>query len=283
MSDPRPEDLRKFSLALLSWVGPLLVARQATAEVYRKEVAPGSWDTEIMREAKSAVTSTDLESQAKILDMIHATWPDHSVLFEENAPPGTAERFPAAGRYLWLVDPLDGTYNYAQGQPHFGAILGVARRDTGRVVAGAIIEPVAGHAFSFCAGGGAYYGGRPFTISRPTKGAELLLDSQVPPELPAALDDEGIAWRRAYRCIVTATSRLLLGRAGAIVVNNSDLLDMAVPMALVREARGRVTDWRAEPLKDWLAPRYHTVLAGGDPVLLEELAEITGGLVPSAK
>ena len=281
MNEPTPTDLRKFAVAVLSWIGPLLQARQATAVATVKDASSDGWETERMVRAKSIVTDVDHEAQALILDRVHEAFPTHGVRFEEDAPAEQIARFPTDAEYVWLVDPIDGTMNYADGSPNYGAILGVAHVPTGQVIAGALIEPETGRVFSFAKGTGAFLGREPYTIRGPKAGAPVLCGSQVPDGLTADLEAEGRAWRRAYFCVVTATVRLLTGEGAAIVFNNSDSLDVTVPFAIVAAARGKVSTWDGRPVADWLAPRIPTMLVAGDPVLFEELLEITGPYEPA--
>jgi myo-inositol-1(or 4)-monophosphatase len=277
MADPTPDDLRKFCEAVLSWVGPLLVVRQATARATEKPVTPGLWDSAEMDRAKAAVTEVDLEVQARILDEIARAWPGHSVRFEEDVPPESAARFPAGGPYVWLIDPLDGTRNYADGSPHFGTILGVARRDARRIVAGAIVQPAAGRTYSFAAGVGAFRNRTPFTIRKAADDAPVYAGALAPQDLLDAVTGLGYPTTRGVRCAVAGTAMLLEGEARAYFACNADVLDVGVPLALVQEARGRVVDWEGGPLADWLRPRYPGAIASGDPVLVEELLDLTRG------
>lgn len=274
MSEPTTADLRKFCESLLSWIGPLLLISQAEATVQRKEVADEGWQSKRMANAKSFVTSTDLASQKKILEQIALIWPGHSVLFEEDAAAEDVEKFPTDSDYLWLIDPLDGTRNYAEKKPHFGAILGVLRRSSGRMLAGAIIEPVKQLTFGFAAGGGAFLNGKPFTMRTSAQDASLLLGYQVPPDLENQLTAEGQAIDGALGCAVSAVRRVLLGQNKGLIYNNSDILDVAVPLSIIAEARGKVTDWTGRPINRWPDRRVKTMLATGDALFLEELIEI---------
>jgi myo-inositol-1(or 4)-monophosphatase len=277
MTDPTPDDLRKFCEAVLSWVGPLLLVRQGSARVSEKAVAPGLWDSPEMDRAKSAVTEVDLEVQERILDEIARAWPGHAVRFEEDVPPESAARFPADGPYVWLIDPLDGTRNYADGSPHFGTILGVAKRDARKIVAGAIVQPALGRGYSFAAGVGAFRGGTRFTIRAAAADAPIYMGALAPQDLMEAIEALGYAATRGVRCAVAGTAMLLEGEVRAYFARNADVLDVGVPLALIQEARGRVVDWEGEPLADWLRPRYPGAIVSDDPVLVEELLDLTRG------
>lgn len=94
------------------------------------------------------VTEADREAEALILDGIRARYPDHAVLAEES---GASE---ATSRWQWLVDPLDGTTNFASGFPHF--CVSIALRDHDQSVVGVIFDPLRDELFSAEQGGGAW-------------------------------------------------------------------------------------------------------------------------------
>jgi myo-inositol-1(or 4)-monophosphatase len=99
-------------------------------------------------ERTSIVTWADVNSQRAVFEVIGAAFPDHAILGEEGDG-GAAE-----SELTWLVDPLDGTSNYAHGIPF--ACVSVAVRDRARVLAGAVLEPFRGELFTAMVGGGAF-------------------------------------------------------------------------------------------------------------------------------
>ena len=70
------------------------------------------------------VTEADRASEALILDRIRAAYPAHAILAEESGA------HPQASPYTWIVDPLDGTTNFAHGFPHFSVTLALQIEDT---------------------------------------------------------------------------------------------------------------------------------------------------------
>jgi myo-inositol-1(or 4)-monophosphatase len=110
------------------------------------------------------VTAGDRECEALVRERLGVLRPDDAVLGEE----GEADAEPAPGQLLWIVDPIDGTVNYAHGLPWFAVSLGV--EVDGRPLAGAVVEPVSGRIWSAAAGHGAQLDGRPLrasTLERP--------------------------------------------------------------------------------------------------------------------
>lgn len=96
------------------------------------------------------VTSTDRESEDFLFSRIRGRFPDHGVIAEEGS------RVKGAGDYLWYLDPLDGTTNFAHGVEHFSVSIGVYSKRERRPVAGVVYDPCRRELFSALAHGGAF-------------------------------------------------------------------------------------------------------------------------------
>jgi myo-inositol-1(or 4)-monophosphatase len=117
------------------------------------------YGTALQVEYKSAidlVTEYDRRSEALILSGLRAAFPDHATLGEES---GRA----AGNEYEWLVDPLDGTTNFAHGYPLFAVSLALTHR--GRLVAGVVYDPLRDELFAAEAGAGATLNGARLSVS----------------------------------------------------------------------------------------------------------------------
>ncbi len=114
-------------------------------------------EVQLKSERTSIVTWADVTAQDKIVDIVTAAFPDHAILGEEGLA-GQAE-----GPCTWLVDPLDGTSNYAHGIPF--ACTSVAVRDAEGLAAGAIFEPFRGELFTASRDGGAWLGDERLAVS----------------------------------------------------------------------------------------------------------------------
>ncbi|KAL9239425.1 hypothetical protein vseg_013749 [Gypsophila vaccaria] len=110
------------------------------------------------------VTETDKMSEVAILEVVRTNFKDHLILGEEGGIIGDS-----SSDYLWCIDPLDGTTNFAHGYPSFAVSVGVLYR--GRPVAAAVVEFVGGamcwntRTFTATAGGGAFCNGQPIQVS----------------------------------------------------------------------------------------------------------------------
>jgi myo-inositol-1(or 4)-monophosphatase len=128
---------------------------------------------ETVKEAGELVTSADLASDRLIREAIRERYPQHQILSEED-PDGPRQ----ADGPLWVVDPLDGTVNYARGLPHFA--VSVAVSVGGIVRAGSVRAPVAGDSYTAALGKGARRNGRPLRASRCGTLSEALVSTGFP-------------------------------------------------------------------------------------------------------
>lgn len=103
------------------------------------------------------VTEVDRESEAFIIARIRSRFPDHGILSEESA------ELTSPSTYRWIVDPLDGTTNYAHNYPCFCVSIGLEKG--GEVIAAAVFDPLLGESFTASAGSGAYLNGEPIRVS----------------------------------------------------------------------------------------------------------------------
>ncbi len=140
MIRPSPEELLAVCVAAADAAGDVLVDGLSSER-----------QVEMKSERASIVTEIDLASQARIFEVIGDAYPGHVIMGEEGDG-GGADR-----SYTWIVDPLDGTSNYASGIPF--ACVSVAVKDLDGVVAGAIFEPFRQELFSATRGGGAWLAG----------------------------------------------------------------------------------------------------------------------------
>ena len=102
----------------------------------------------IQKSARSnIVTWADEASQATIVELLLGRYPDHAILGEEGSA-GNPD-----GPYTWIVDPLDGTSNYARGMSPWGVSIAV-RETGGPLLAGVILDPLRDEMFAVERGGG---------------------------------------------------------------------------------------------------------------------------------
>lgn len=106
------------------------------------------------------VTEADAASEALIAGRLRAAYPDHQLLAEEGAREAGDK---SSSPYRWVVDPLDGTTNYAHGFPHFAVSIGL-ERDRAPLV-GVVYDPLRDELFAAARGQGATLNGHPIQVS----------------------------------------------------------------------------------------------------------------------
>jgi len=119
------------------------------------------------------VTSADLASEKQIMDTIHARFPDHDFLAEESG-----ETHRNISECCWIIDPLDGTTNYAHQVPLFA--ISIAFAVSGETQVGIVLNPVTGELFTAIRGKGATLNGRPIRTSSCPKLSDALLVTGFP-------------------------------------------------------------------------------------------------------
>jgi myo-inositol-1(or 4)-monophosphatase len=104
------------------------------------------------------VTATDREAERIIVETLQRTYPDHAILAEEET-----DRRGLQSRYLWIIDPLDGTTNFAHGYPHF--CISIALQYESETVLGLVFDPLRNECFRAILGRGATLNGSPIRSS----------------------------------------------------------------------------------------------------------------------
>jgi len=115
----------------------------------------------------SLVTEVDKLSEEIIINNIKKSFPSHGIFAEESG------RDSESSDYLWLVDPIDGTTNYAHAYPFFS--VSIALEIKGDLKIGLVYDPVKDEMFTAVQGKGAYLNGEPITVS----GSEVIEHSHV--------------------------------------------------------------------------------------------------------
>ena len=113
------------------------------------------------KDALNLVTDADTHSEQAIVDAIGRSFPDHEILAEERGRAG------GTSAYKWIIDPLDGTTNFAHGFPAYAVSIGLEYR--GRCILGVVLDPTRQELFVAEAGGGATLNGTPVHVSRTPK------------------------------------------------------------------------------------------------------------------
>jgi myo-inositol-1(or 4)-monophosphatase len=121
------------------------------------------------------VTEADLASEELIVERIRSYYPKHSILAEEGGDVITVE---GESSWKWIIDPLDGTTNYAHGYPCFCVTL--ALEHDGEIVIGVTYDPTRNELFSAEKGRGAALNGKPIRVSATERLSEALIVTGFP-------------------------------------------------------------------------------------------------------
>ncbi|MCE5286257.1 MAG: inositol monophosphatase [Pelosinus sp.] len=191
------------------------------------------------------VTEIDQQSEKMILGFIREIYPDHAILAEESG------RFEQDSEYLWIVDPLDGTTNYAQGLPIFS--ISIALEYQGETVLGVVYSSVTDQMFTAIKGQGAYLNGIRIGVSTKQELLDCVLATGFPyditetPHNNIAYFNELVLKTRAVRRMGSAAYDLALvaaGRFDGFWEMNLSPWDVAAGMLLVTEAGGSIIHFR---------------------------------------
>jgi len=115
-----------------------------------------------LKGARDLVTSADIAAEKIIIETIRSHFPDHAILAEESSQGSNPISFNTG--YVWVIDPVDGTTNYAHDHPHVGVSIACAL--DGESVAGAVLAPFLNEIFTAYRGGGAYLNGEAIHTSK---------------------------------------------------------------------------------------------------------------------
>ena len=190
------------------------------------------------------VTEVDRRAEEVILEMLSASFPDHRILAEEG---GETDRKDSPFR--WLVDPLDGTTNFAHGFPVFSVSIGL--EVDGRMRLGVVYDPLRHELFEAEAGKGALLNGQAIHVSKVTDLAKALLVTGFPYDHDGrrqnldffarfVLDAQGV--RRTGSAAIDFCY-VATGRVDGFWELKLYPWDVAAGSLIVAEAGGKVTDF----------------------------------------
>ena len=194
------------------------------------------------------VTEVDLLVEKEVVALLQGEFPGHGILAEESTPS------PGSTPWTWVIDPLDGTRNYASGIPFFAVNLALAREE--EVLLGLTYDPVRKELFSASKGGGAFLNGQPLHVSDKTtvQASVMGFDMGYHNERARqALELIVSLWPGMQSIRVMGSAALGLayaacGRLDLYFHHNLAPWDLASGLLLVAEAGGTITDRLGQPV-----------------------------------
>ena len=223
------------------------------------------------------VTQADTTSEKVIIDTIREAFPDHAILAEERGP------LQGTGDHLWIIDPLDGTTNFAHRLNLFAVSIAFATR--GQIVMGWVLNPMNGELFQACKGQGAWLNDQPIQVSETSGMIDSLLVTGFPYDIQEHTRD---IIPRFSRCLASAQGVRRLGSAALDLCyvacgrfdgyweENLKPWDVAAGCLIVQEAHGRISDYHGRKYQPAIDPspqkRRDTLLATNGKIHAEMMA-----------
>jgi myo-inositol-1(or 4)-monophosphatase len=195
------------------------------------------------------VTEVDRRCEQRIIELIQKVFPQHNILTEETPMP----KLPSP--YRWIVDPLDGTTNYAHGYPRF--CTSIALEFEGTIMVGAVYDPLLDELFTAQKGEGAFLNGERIAVSTTDRLINALLCTGFPYDVRESAENNlnhfnnFIMEARAIRRDGSAALDLCYmaaGRFDGFWELKLNPWDVAAGKLIVEEAGGLVTDFRGKAL-----------------------------------
>lgn len=202
------------------------------------------------------VTEADLASEALIIEQIRIHHSQHSILAEES---GESVQI-GDSRWKWIIDPLDGTTNYAHGYPCF--CVTIALEHKGKLVIGVTYDPTRDEMFAAEERQGASLNNKRITVSETSELSEAMLVTGFPYDLSrrdylARTFERFLFGSRAVRRDGSAAIDLAYvacGRFDGFWEEGLNPWDVAAGVLMIREAGGMATDYAGGPVDIYTPP-----------------------------
>lgn len=218
------------------------------------------------------VTEADLRAEEKIISLLRRDFPDDAIMAEE-----TAQKKIVPEERTWIIDPIDGTTNFAHGFPIYCVSIGLWENQQPRM--GVVLEVSRQEYFTAIAGRGAYLNGKPIHVSSVDKLFDAMIGTGFPYNDMSLVDDyvqffhwllensQGVRRPGAASydlCCVAA------GRFDGFYEYALNPWDVAAASLVIKEAGGKVSDWQGDD--NWLLGKR--IVAGNVAVHNELLQSI---------
>lgn len=216
------------------------------------------------------VTEADHASEKAILEVIKSTYPDHYILSEE------VGEIVQDSNYKWIIDPIDGTVNFAHGIPINCVSIGIEQN--GEMILGAVYNPHMNEFFLAEKGKGATLNDKPIHVSREAEAIKACLVTGFPytyinsPNGPLEVFSRFIRKGVPVRRLGSAAIDLCWvasGRFDGFYEHKLESWDSAAGFLIVEEAGGKVTDFEGKRF----SPYQHRILATNG-LIHEELLDV---------
>ncbi len=253
----------------------LVRAAKAAGDIIRDNISK-SFTVSNKEGVNNLVTEIDHKSERAIIAIIQEDFPDHQVLSEECGAMDTSSE------YKWIIDPIDGTVNFAHGIPICAVSIGIEK--AGKMHMAAVYNPFMNEFYFAERGKGAYLNDQPISVSKVNSVMNACLVTGFPytyldsPNGPLQVFERFIRRGIPVRRLGSAAIDLCwvaAGRFDGFFEHKLAAWDSAAGFLLVEEAGGRVTDLSNNPYNP-----YQPGIIATNGMLHDELYEWVSGRVP---
>ncbi len=226
------------------------------------------------------ITDADLASEKKILEVIQSHCPSDTILAEESTG-----RIKLTNERTWIIDPIDGTTNFAHGFPVYCVSIGLWENQQPKDAV--VLEVHSGTVFQASKGKGATMNGKPISVSNINNPKNALLATGFPYNNMDLLDD----YLSLFRDLLNSTQGMrrpgsaafdlclvAAGKCDGFYEYGLAPWDTGAGSLIIQEAGGVISDWDGG--QDWLFGRR---IICGNPTIHEFLLEKVKTFIPSEK
>ncbi|MBI4034839.1 MAG: inositol monophosphatase [Candidatus Chisholmbacteria bacterium] len=236
------KQLQRFTETTAIKAGKLLLKEQSRARIIQ------------FKDIQDIATTADLKSEKLIITDIKTIFPDHNILSEE------AGIIDHKSEYTWVIDPLDGTKEYARGLPTYAVLI--ACQKGAQIITGCVYVPSSSDLYSAAQGSGAFHNNHSVRISQQSQLNQAIVFSHLPNH---RLTDSQFAlgWKTVSRIAdssyrlrgtnMDAVSLCWLAQGGidAYIVpfaKGPNWWDLAPGLLIAQEAGAKITDLKGKPV-----------------------------------
>tara|TARA_R110001606_G_scaffold182422_1_gene329103 strand:- start:3311 stop:4126 length:816 start_codon:yes stop_codon:yes gene_type:complete len=264
-----------FTRALAESAGELIKKERAILESLETSYKDGV----------ELVTHADIAADKFICDAIRKAYPEHRILAEESAP--DMRDLSSFKGPLWIIDPIDGTVNYAHG--HFQSAVSIAYAEDGRVHSGVVCNPFVAETFHAVLGQGAFLNDKAIKVAQKTE----LRRALVATGFPYIKGDMTPLVRRLALVLQECADLRRLGAASLdicwvamgrldVYYENLSVWDFAAAQLIAREAGARYGHFK--PVPEGISEEFHhqNILVANEtlyPAMHDLLNRADAGLV----
>ncbi|MCP4450952.1 MAG: inositol monophosphatase [Planctomycetes bacterium] len=203
-----------------------------------------------IKNSSDLVTEADHQCQKLIIAQIHAKFPDHGFVGEEGDHGSLFKRPPSEPEGIWwIIDPIDGTNNYAHGLPQFSVSIGAMQH--GRPIVGVIYDPCTDRMYTATSQDRPQENGVPMAVTTEALNmhCSIGIDSHFGDTVPAWIYE--LMTRTRFRNIGTTALHLAYTAKGGfagMVLFTPKLWDIAAGCLIAEQAGAIISDWQGKPL-----------------------------------